>query len=114
MILRLRPRQKVKQKQQRQRSKKCEANVCQDTRSPGGAREKQQESVPKKLGQRFPRYRRNDVSHCGNNNGGTHEDNGPEDTITYSLEYSCPQARPSAVKVKTRPIPGTKSSKSVT
>ena len=94
MILRLRPRQKVKQNQQCQRSKKCEANVCQDTRSPGRAREKQQESVPKKLGQRFPRYRRNDVSHSANNNGGAHEDNGPEDTITYSIEYSFPHSPP--------------------
>ena len=37
MIFRLRPRQKVKQKQQCQRPEECEANVCQDTRSPGGA-----------------------------------------------------------------------------
>jgi hypothetical protein len=72
LIFRLRPRQKVKQKQQCQRPEECEAN----------------------LGQRLPRYRRNDVSHSANNNGGSDEDNGPEDTITYSLEYSFPHSPP--------------------
>jgi hypothetical protein len=89
LLLRLRPRQKVKQKQQCQRPEECEANVCQDTRSPGGASEKQQESVPKKLG-------RNDFSHSTNNNGGSHEDNGPEDAIPYSLECSFPHSPPSS------------------
>ena len=62
-IFGLRPRQKVKQKQQYQRPKECEAKVCQGTRGPDGAREKRDESVPKKLGQWFPRYRWNDVSY---------------------------------------------------
>ena len=66
MIFRLRPCQKVKQKQQYQRPKECEANVCQGTRGPDGAREKRDESVPKKLGQWFPRYRWKDVSHPAN------------------------------------------------
>ena len=94
LIFGLRPRQKVKQKQQCQRPEECEANVCQDTRSPGGAGEKQQESVPKRLGQRLPRFRGNDVSHSANNNGGSHDDNGPEDTITYFPEYSFPHSLP--------------------
>src|SRR6516165_8515658 len=113
LIFGLRPRQKVKQKQQCQRPEECEANVCQDTRSPGGAGEKQQESVPKKLGQRLPRYRGNDVSHSANNNGGSHEDDGPENTITYSFEYSFRHSLPPAGRVETRPIRGTRSSKSV-
>jgi hypothetical protein len=50
LIFMLRSRQKVKQKQQCQRPEECEANVCQDTRSPGCAGEKQQESVSR-LGQ---------------------------------------------------------------
>jgi len=66
MIFRLRPCQKVKQKQQYQRPKECEANVCQGTRGPDGAREKRDENLPKKLGQWFPRYRRKDVSHPAN------------------------------------------------
>jgi hypothetical protein len=76
------PRQNVKQKQQYQRLEEYETNVCQGTRSPGSGREKQQKSVPKNFGDRFPHNRRNDVSHSANNNGGGHEDDGTEDTIT--------------------------------
>jgi hypothetical protein len=100
MILRLRPRQKVKQKQQYQRPKECEANVCQGTRGPDGAREKQPESVLKKLGQSLPRNRWNDVSHSANNNGCAHENNGAEDTITYFLKYSFPMAHRAAGQLR--------------
>jgi hypothetical protein len=114
MILRLRPRQKVKQKQQYQRPKECEANVCQGTRGPDGASKKQPESVLKKLGQRFPRNRWNDVSHSANNNGRAHENNSPEDTITYSLEYSFPHGLPPQQVNSGSADPDASSSKSVT
>jgi hypothetical protein len=73
---------KRKKKQQYQRPEEYETNVCQGMRSPGSGGEKQQKSVPKKLGDGFPHNRRNDVSHCANNNGGGHKDYGTEDTIT--------------------------------
>jgi hypothetical protein len=50
--------------------------------------------VSKKLDDKFPRYRWNDVSHSANDNGGGHEDNGTEGTIAYSLAYSFPHSAP--------------------
>ena len=53
--------------------------------------ERQQGNVLKNVGDWFPRRCRNDVSCSPNNDGGGHEDNGTEVTMTYSFPPS--QAR---------------------
>jgi hypothetical protein len=82
VIVGLRPRQKIKQKQQPKHPEEYEANVCQGARSPGCGRGKQQGSILKKVGDWFPCCCWNDVSYSARNDGGGHEDNRSEVTMT--------------------------------
>ena len=88
VIAGLRSRQNIKQKQQPKHSEEYEANVCKHARSPGYGPGKQQESLSKKIGNRFRHCRRNDVSYSASNNGCGDKDNRTEVTSTYFLPHT--------------------------
>ena len=114
LIFGLRPRQKVKQKQQCQRPEEWEANVCQDTRSPGGEAKSNRKAC------------RKDSARGSHVSAGTMSVippttmaapttiMAPRIQLRIPLSTAFPIAYPPAGQVKTRTIPGTRSSKSVT